>query len=127
MRFSVTAVVLALLLLSSGLPAQTSVEHYIGTIEGPQSGRDGELVALPLSAAMEKAGVPGVSVAVIRDFDIHWTRAYGVADVVSGAPVTPETLFQAASISKPVAAMAVLRAVQDGRLDLDEDVNRRLT
>jgi CubicO group peptidase (beta-lactamase class C family) len=68
-----------------------------------------------------------LSVAVIRDFDIHWTRAYGVADVVSGATVNTDTLFQAASISKPVAAMAVLKAVQDGRLALDEDVNRYLT
>lgn len=95
-------------------------------IEGPQTGRDGELAPLTLAAAMKQLGVPGLSVAVIRDFDIHWARAYGVADVTTGAPVDTDTVFQAASISKPVAAMAVLKAVQDGRLSLDEDVNRYL-
>ena len=52
--------------------AQPGVEQFISAIEGPQSGREGELVALPLKDAMKKAGVPGVSVAVIKDFDIHW-------------------------------------------------------
>lgn len=116
----------AVLLFTSAV-AQSGPEAFIAAVESAQNGRDGELAALPLSAAMQKAGVPGLSVAVIRDFDVHWTRAYGVADVVSGVPVSPDTLFQAASISKPVAAMAVLKAVQDGRLALDEDVNKYLT
>lgn len=99
---------------------------FIAAIEAPQSGRDGELAPLTLAGAMKQLAVPGLSIAVIRDFDIHWARAYGVADVTSGAQVNADTLFQAASISKPVAAMAVLKAVQDGRLSLDEDVNRYL-
>src|SRR5262249_49853011 len=67
--------------------------------------------------------VPGVSIAVIKDFKVEWARGYGVADVETGAPVTPETMFQAASISKTVAAMASLKAIQDGRFKLDQDVN----
>jgi CubicO group peptidase (beta-lactamase class C family) len=67
--------------------------------------------------------VPAVSVALIRDFKLEWARAWGVKDVKSGEAATPETLFQAASISKPVAAMASLRAVQDGRFALDQDIN----
>jgi CubicO group peptidase (beta-lactamase class C family) len=66
--------------------------------------------------------VPGVSIAVIDHGRIAWTRAYGVADADSGRPVTPATLFQAASISKPVAAVAAVRS----RIDLDADVNQRL-
>jgi CubicO group peptidase (beta-lactamase class C family) len=72
---------------------------------------------------MKQFNVPGVSIAVINDFKIVATYAYGVADAATGAPVTAETMFQAASISKPVAAMVSLKAVQNGRFSLDQDVN----
>jgi CubicO group peptidase (beta-lactamase class C family) len=71
--------------------------------------------------------VPAVSVAVMNGGEIEWVRAWGLADVESGRPATPRTLFQAASISKPVAATAALTLVQEGRLDLDADVNHYLT
>jgi CubicO group peptidase (beta-lactamase class C family) len=72
---------------------------------------------------MKQFNVPGVSIAVIEDFKVVAAYAYGLADVETGAPVTTETMFQAASISKPVAAMASLKAVQDGRFSLDQDIN----
>ncbi len=72
---------------------------------------------------LKQHNVPGVSIAVIKDFTIVSAMAYGVADVDTGAPVTTDTMFQAASISKPVAAMVSLKAVQDGRFTLDRDVN----
>jgi len=72
---------------------------------------------------MKQHNVPGVSIAIIKDFKIVATYAYGIADVETGAAVTAETMFQAASISKPVAAMASLKAVQDGRFSLDQDIN----
>jgi hypothetical protein len=75
-----------------------------------------------LSARMAELHVPGVSIAVIHDGAIQWARGFGVARV-GGPPVTAKTLFQAASISKPVTALAVLRLVQAGKLDLDTDVN----
>ena len=78
-----------------------------------------------LTAHMAELNVPGVSVAFIEDGRVKWTRVYGVA-TVGGPPVTSTTLFQAASMSKAVAAAAALRLVEQGRLDLDEDVNSRL-
>jgi CubicO group peptidase (beta-lactamase class C family) len=79
--------------------------------------------ALAVPDMLAKFQVPAVSVAVIRDFKIEWARAWGVKSVKSGEAATVDTLFQAASISKPVAAMASLRAVQDGRFGLDQDIN----
>jgi CubicO group peptidase (beta-lactamase class C family) len=95
----------------------------IARIEAVQSPDRGGYDRLTLREMMTRLGVPGASIAVIRDFKIHWAKAYGVADVSTGAPVDTDTIFQAASISKPVAAMGVLRAVQDGRFSLDDDVN----
>jgi len=101
---------------------------YMRVIEGaqPDGGPNG-LGELAIEQLMQRFNVPGVSVAVIRDFEIHWAKGYGIADVATGARVDTETMFQAASISKPVAAMAVLRAVQDGLFTLDDDINTILT
>ena len=66
---------------------------------------------------------PGVSVVVIEDGAIAWVRGYGVCESGDTNRVTPKTLFQAGSISKPVAALLALSFVQDGRLGLDDDVN----
>jgi CubicO group peptidase (beta-lactamase class C family) len=71
--------------------------------------------------------VPGVSIAFFSGDKIRWTRVYGYADVAKMTPVTPETLFQAASISKPISTLAMLRLVQEGKLSLDEDVTVKLT
>lgn len=71
--------------------------------------------------------VPGVSVAVIEGGELAWARGYGLRSADGSEAVDAETLFQAASISKPVAVMGVMRLVEEGILDLDEDVNQRLT
>jgi CubicO group peptidase (beta-lactamase class C family) len=75
---------------------------------------------------MKAYRVPGLSLAVINDYEIEWTEAYGIKDIGTSAPVGLGTLFQAASISKPVAAAAALSYVERGLLGLDEDVNRWL-
>ncbi|HEX2211241.1 MAG TPA: serine hydrolase [Longimicrobium sp.] len=82
---------------------------------------------LTLQERMQYYRVPAVSVAVINDGRIEWARAWGEAEAGSGIAADTATLFQAASISKPVAAIAALRLVEQGRLSLDEDVNARLT
>ena len=69
--------------------------------------------------------VPGLSLACIHNGTVEWAQAFGVTRV-GGEPVTPETLFQAGSISKSVTALAVLRLVEQGKLNLDVDVNEYL-
>ncbi len=103
---------------TAGTPAEMQA-----VIEGAQTPNRQGLDVLTLEGLMERFGVPGISVAVIHDFDVHWAKGYGVADVETGAPVDVATLFQAASISKPVTAMAAMVAVQQGRFSLDDDIN----
>lgn len=76
-----------------------------------------------IAERMKHYGVPGLSIAVIRDSKIEWAKGYGLADVEGNKPVTPSTLFQAGSISKPVSAMGALVLVQEGKLSLTADVN----
>lgn len=78
-----------------------------------------------LRELMVELHVPGVSIAMIRNGRIEWARGVGVTRI-GGPPVTPDTLFEAASISKPLTALAVLHLVQQGKLDLDTDVNQYL-
>lgn len=79
-----------------------------------------------LAERMAIAGVPAVSVAVIHDHQIAWAEAWGVLEAGKGDPCTTETLFQVASISKPVTALMTLVLVEQDLLDLDTDVNRYL-
>lgn len=84
----------------------------------------GETVAI--LQRMRDFGTPGLSIAVIEGGRLAWAHGYGVADSKSHRPVTAETLFQAASISKPLTAMGALALVQSGKINLDQDVNQYL-
>jgi CubicO group peptidase (beta-lactamase class C family) len=79
-----------------------------------------------LAERMRHYHVEAVSVAVIKDFRVLWTEARGLAEREAKEPATTSTLFQAGSISKPVAAAGVLRRVEAGELRLDRDVNEYL-
>jgi len=70
--------------------------------------------------------VPGLSIAVFRKGTIEWAKGYGLTTYEGGSAVDADTRFQAASISKPVVAMMVMRLVEEGVLDLDENVNSYL-
>lgn len=76
-----------------------------------------------LSERMDHYNVPGIGIAVVNHCELDVVTCYGTRRAQSDTPITPDTLFQAASISKPVAAMAALRLVQEGKLELDQNVN----
>jgi len=110
------------LLFACALAAQQP-EQIIRTIESRQVPNHQGLDPYTLQEIMDQFHVPGVSVAVIKDFKVEWAKGWGIADVETKAPVDAATMFQAASMSKPVAAMASLRAIQDGKFGLDQDIN----
>ena len=79
-----------------------------------------------LAERMEHYGVPGVSIAVINDYNIEWARGYGTLDINTGEPVTTETIFEAASTSKLLTAVLALHFVEKDLIELDTDVNHYL-
>ena len=79
-----------------------------------------------IAERMEHYGIPGVSIAVIHNGEIAWTKGYGVMDKESKAPVTEQTLFQAAATSMPVTAYGALRLVEQNKVGLDENINSYL-
>ena len=114
--------------LAAALPAraQGDADQHIRAIEnaiaGPVRVTGVAFTPPTLAERMRQLKVPGVSVAYFKNGKIEWARGFGVV-AKGGAPVTADTLFQAGSISKPVAALAALKLVQQGRLDLDANVN----
>ncbi|MFC5137377.1 serine hydrolase [Actinomycetospora rhizophila] len=74
-------------------------------------------------AGLERAGIAGAAVTVVRDGQVLTSRGFGHADTAAGEPVDPaRTLFRVGSVSKVFTAVAVLRLVEQGRIDLDADV-----
>ncbi len=83
-------------------------------------------VSMKIVDRMQFYKTPAVSIAFTNNGRIEWARAYGVREAGSRETITTETIFQAGSISKPVAATIALRIAQSGRFSLDEDVNKKL-
>ncbi len=78
--------------------------------------------AMAIEASMSEHRIPGMSVAVIRDGEIVWSEAFGVANLETGARVTRDTRFRLASLSKLFAADIAAMLAEEGALDLDEDI-----
>src|ERR1035441_1895142 len=128
-KFIAAAVVCALAalpLLRAATPTEERIARVENGLQKPNRLKGSPAGPMKLAERMEHYNVPGVSVVVIHGGRVEWARGYGRRDVESGAPVTAETLFQAASLSKGVAAAVAMRLVEQGKLSLDEDVNAKL-
>src|SRR5262245_21378397 len=68
---------------------------------------------------MRRHKVPGLSLALAREHEIVWAEAFGVRDKEANLPLTPETVFEAASLSKPAYAYVVLKLAEQGKLSLE--------
>lgn len=79
-----------------------------------------------IAARMQEHHIPGLSLAIVQDGKIFRAQGYGFTDKNGQTPVTPDTLFQAGSVSKSVAAFGALHLVQEGKLSLDANVDTEL-
>ena len=103
------------------------IHQLENSLASPLQFKGQSTVAHNLLDRMKSYNVPAVSMALIDNGEIAWVKSWGVKDADTLAPVTPNTLFQAASISKPVSALAALRMVESGELSLDKPINNYLT
>ncbi len=114
-----------------GNPAYSSeIENKIKQVENNLSGHlhiQDSVNTWNLQQRMKESGINGVSIAVIHNYKLEWARGYGMADVSKQIPVKAQTLFQAASISKSLNAVGVLKLAQDKKIDLYADINNYLT
>ncbi len=110
----------------AGVPIAERIHRVEGGLLRRVQIKDQPVQKYTISERMQHWRVPGVSIAVVSDGVVAWAKGYGVRDL-GGTAVTPETLFQAASISKTGSAMTALRLVELGKLTLDEEVNVKLT
>lgn len=116
---------------SHTLPTSTNLEDRIERVENGleimyANGRPSQGKGLNLFDRMHHYNVPGVGIAVIEDFEIDWAKGYGFHATGGDTPVTEDSLFNAGSITKMFSAAAALKLVEDGKLDLDQDVNEVL-
>jgi CubicO group peptidase (beta-lactamase class C family) len=126
MKLLVAAALITVLSAPAFAASPTATEENIRRVQDgvvPAVLVRGESPSMPsLAQRMTELNVPGVSIAVIHNGHLEWARGFGVART-GGPPVTADTLFQAASISKPVFALGVLHLVDAGKLKLDANVN----
>lgn len=118
-------------ILINGTLNQMEVEERIVEVENgllPAIAIQGHpLSKTRLDQQMKHYGVPAVSIAVINEGQIEWAKSYGVLEANTNRVADVSSLFQAGSVSKPIAAFGALSLVHNNTLDLNEDVNRRLT
>jgi dienelactone hydrolase/CubicO group peptidase (beta-lactamase class C family) len=121
-----TSAVLLLALAGSPAEIETRIERVVSGLLPATAVRNRWAAPARLPERMARFHTPGVSIAVVNEGRIEWARGFGVRAAGKRDPVTERTLFQAGSISKPVFALGVVRLAQEGKLDLDADVNTYL-
>ncbi|NLG63830.1 MAG: beta-lactamase family protein [Candidatus Cloacimonetes bacterium] len=95
-------------------------------IEAQQTPPQFERARALIERAMREDSLPSITVAVAKDGRVLWAQGFGYADLERRIPATPETMYSLASISKPITATALMRLVEQGRIDLDQPANAYL-
>ena len=111
----ILAAIVGLALVSACGPSERPADRLLALTSAERLAQ----LELRIPELMDSAGVTGISIAVTTDSGVVWSRGFGVADSVGGEPVSDSSVFEAASLSKPVFAYAVLQLVDQGLVDLD--------
>ena len=114
------------LLIFAALPAFAMPAHAGQARSESAAGAEIANLQKDIPNLMKEADVPGMSIAVLRGGKIRWEHNFGVRNVKSPQPVDSATIFEAASLSKPVFAYAVLKLVEQGKLGLDAPLTKYL-
>ena len=123
---------LLLLLWPFQLVAQSGSDELFNKIKQVETSLNPSLIfgeTLPnnsIEQRLRETHVKGLSIAVIQNYKIHWAKGYGWADSAENRKVNLETRFQAASISKSLNSMGILKLAEQGRLNLGADINNYL-
>jgi CubicO group peptidase (beta-lactamase class C family) len=75
---------------------------------------------------IKELNVPGVSISIIKNYKLSWSKSFGVSDAVQQNKVNNKTIFEACSMSKPVFTFLVLKLAEQGKLDLDKPLSEYL-
>lgn len=86
----------------------------------------GKTRKMSISDFLKRDNIPGLRIVFIDKGKIAWSRDYGYADIEKKIKVNVNTVFAGASLAKPLAAVAALNLVEKGKLDLDENINKKL-
>lgn len=111
----------------SMLPLAACARQARSSGASPATDRSAHLIAdleEQIPELMAAAHVPGLTIAIVRDGQLFWRRAFGVESVTTRKPVDNDTVFEAASTSKPVFAYAVMKLCERGVMDLDAPLTR---
>lgn len=119
------AAILAMLASTAcGRTGHSHIGRDVGERDAQRDAGSAQLLASRFDSLRLARRIPGLALVMMRDTAIVFARGFGFADVERRIPVTPETPFNVASVSKPISAVVALRLVQDGILDLDRPMRR---
>ena len=114
----------AALLLAASLTSAQTPASSVATNSGVRNAL--EVVRVWMDAQRAYEQIPGVSAAIVHDQEVLWTGAYGLADVGTRRPATPQTIYSICSISKLFTSVAVMQLRDAGKLRLDDPVAKHL-
>lgn len=110
----------------SVVTADATQDGTVGSDLPPQNDVVEPTIDSLIEGKMDEAHIPGLAAAVIMDGAVYWTGAYGWAHVEDERPVTTDTPFMLASISKTITAVALMQVIEDGLVTLDDNINTHL-